>query len=136
MLLGAKATSGVATLRYQIDNHTPVTVPAGTSDTSAGTSVDLRLRAGTHVAIVGAAALLTSPDITCTVAVDGVVRATRTTSQPTDVLLSNPVTCLTDAYVVHRPYGVSRVFEIAAFVLVLLIVFAAVAALVIPRRSP
>ncbi len=137
VLLGAKADGAATTLRYQIGNSAPVTVqPNPSSGGSAGTSVDLRVRAGTHVSILGTAGAVASPDITCTVAVDGIVRATTTALQPAGVPLLTPVSCQTATYVLHRPYGINRVLEIVAFVLCLLIVITAIGALFVPRRRP
>jgi hypothetical protein len=132
VLLAAKGTSGQASLRYQVDDHQPVTIQAD-AGTTAGTSVDLRLKAGSHVAVLGTATDITTPGITCTVAVDGIVRATQFSAQPTDVLVSTPIGCETSAYVGHRPYGINRVLELLALVVCLLIVLAAVVALVLPR---
>jgi hypothetical protein len=48
--------------------------------------------------------------------------------------LGAPLRCSAESYVAHRPYGLSHVFEVLAFIVSLLIVVAALASLVVNRR--
>lgn len=135
VLLGLQASVGHDQLQYTINDNAPQTVTSQTS--SAGDSVatvSLRLKTGTHVAIAGSETTPASPALTCTITVDGVVKATQIEGQPTTGSINTPLQCGAAMYVGHRPYGVGHVLAIAAFLLSLLIVVGALGSLVVSRR--
>jgi hypothetical protein len=138
VLLAGQSNTGTVTMTYQVDGHAPITInsaPASNdSDSVATASVDLAMKAGAHVRITGTASTTSASTVSCTIAVDAVVKEAHIATAPATGRAATPLRCTTEGYISHRPYGLNHVFEVLAFAASLLIVAAALGSLVVNRR--
>lgn len=138
VLLASQGNAGTVTLTYQLDGHKPITVtsqPAASgTDAVATASVVLTMKTGTHVHVSGAATSPSASILSCTIAVDSVVKQAHLATAAADSTNNKPLDCAADSYVSHRPYGLNHFFEVLAFAVSLLIVVAALGSLVVSRR--
>jgi hypothetical protein len=131
-----RSTEDTVGMTVRVDHR----APQATNSSTESATTDAEVRRDARVSLAGGpstgsvsvhlGAAAVPNQITCTITVDGVVRATQTVTGG----VADLPTCAVSGYVGHRPFTGLRVLALLAVLLSLAIVVLAIGALVVPGR--